>query len=155
MLIRTANEKDLNGIVELWKEFMDFHSNLDAAFTRSEDGHEEFYKIAKEKISDPNWQLFVAESNNQIIGYCVAGIEKLPLVFLFHEYGYVEDIAVTQNYRNKGIGKKLVSEIIKWFEAKNVTRVELNLLANNVETEKFWTGMGFNVFTKRMIKNLK
>jgi hypothetical protein len=48
--ISAAKDSHVPGIVELWKELMDFHSSMDPHFTRSEDSHEVFGKYVQDLI---------------------------------------------------------------------------------------------------------
>lgn len=154
MIIRKANKNDLDEIIELWKEFMDFHAELDPAFARSESGHIDFYEYAKKQLADKDRNILVAELNGSLVGYCTSEIKKLPAVFKDRNYGYIEDIAVNSNHRNRGIGKQLFDATFQWFLHKNISRMELNVLAGNVNTEKFWEGLGFKIFTKKLVKHI-
>ena len=42
--IRLAGEEHIAGVVEVWKDFMDFHQAKDPFFTRKKGAEEEFSK---------------------------------------------------------------------------------------------------------------
>jgi hypothetical protein len=69
MEIRNATEKDLNDIIHLWKDFMDFHVPFDPFWTRSEQGHQNVYKFIRSILKNQNFLILVAVIDNRIIGY--------------------------------------------------------------------------------------
>jgi GNAT superfamily N-acetyltransferase len=46
----------------------------------------------------------------------------------------------------RGIGGQLVSSAVKWFQTKELNRIELSLLAKNETGEIFWKKLGFRVY---------
>ena len=54
LTIRKAELSDLAQVVELWKELMDFHSELDPLFMCSEDGPGNFLKWIELRVSNAN-----------------------------------------------------------------------------------------------------
>jgi N-acetylglutamate synthase-like GNAT family acetyltransferase len=99
MIIRNATNKDAEQVLELAKKFA----------TSFKTDKEKFYKIYPEIVGDRNISFVVAEENNQIIGYCLSFHH---LTFYANGYvSWVEEIMVNENYRSKGVGKKMMEEI--------------------------------------------
>lgn len=99
MIIRNATNKDAEQVLELVKKF--------ATSFKTDKG--KFYKIYPEIVGDKNISFVVAEEDNQIIGYCLSFHH---LAFYANGYvSWVEEIMVDENYRSKGIGKKMMEEI--------------------------------------------
>jgi len=82
MILREAKLSDLFEIVEIWKDFIDFHKNLDTFFTRADNGHIKFYDFIKKALQDERYLLTVAEIDFKIVGYCLAQISQNPPVFI-------------------------------------------------------------------------
>jgi GNAT superfamily N-acetyltransferase len=143
VIIRKAVAEDVSSIVELWKELMDFHKERDRIFTRSATGHESFADFIKGHISKDTSCLFVAEADEEIIGYCLVFIEKYPPVIELQEYCLVQDIAVTEKYRRMGIGKRFLKEAKSWYSEKGIHRVEARVSTYNKAAREFWAEMGF------------
>lgn len=144
--IRKANNADAPDMAEMWKEFMDFHRMHDSYFTRLKNGHKNFESFIKDLISLNTSIVLIAEENKKIIGYCLASESKRPPVFEKIRYGTVLDLAVTEHYRRKGIGKQLFLEIKKWFEEHGIHRIELNVVVSNLSATAFWKKMGFRPY---------
>jgi GNAT superfamily N-acetyltransferase len=146
VIIRKAIAEDVPSIVELWKELMDFHKERDRIFSRSASGHENFADYLKGHISKENSYLFVAEADKNIVGYCLVFIEKYHPVIELQEYCLVQDIAVTEKYRCKGIGERFLKETQRWCCEKGIHRVEARVSTYNKAAKEFWTEMGFTPY---------
>lgn len=57
---REAVEQDIPRIVDLWKEFVDFHKVRDPFFSRSKEGPENFGKFISENLRKEDAMVYVA-----------------------------------------------------------------------------------------------
>ncbi len=146
--IRKATVEDVPAIVELWKELMDFHKECDRLFSRSENGHKAFTDFITGHISSDTSCVFVAEVGMDIVGYCLAVVEKSPPVLEIKEYGFIQSIAVTGEYRRGGIGERLIKEALSFFKEKGLHRIEARHSARNKLATGFWAKMGFKPYLK-------
>ena len=147
--IRKAKHNDVERILDLWCEFMDFHEQYDSIYKRSKNGRSKFLKFLKERISDRNSLVLVASEEETICGYLLAKIETKPPVFNERRHGVIFDLATTEKLRRKGIGEKLFHESVEWFNKKKINRVELEVAISNPISMKFWTKMGFKPYSER------
>lgn len=154
MKIREAREEDVAALMELWKEFIDFHQSTDRFFTRTSEGHKQFGEFALDRIRDNNWLVLVAVVDRQVVGHCLATVKEHPPVFVDARYGYIQDIAVTQQHRRSCIGTTLFGKAVDWFKQRGVTRIELDATAHNQISQSFWRKMGFRDFMIRMSKEI-
>lgn len=146
VIIRKAVAADIPSIVELWKELMDFHKVRDRIFSRSATGHESFADFITSHISKETSCLYVAKAGEDIVGYCLALVEKYPPVLEMTEYGLVQDLAVTEKYRHRGIGKRFLKEAQSWYCEKGIHRVEARVSKYNNTSREFWAKMGFTPY---------
>ena len=152
--IRKAVETDVPAIVELWKEMIDFHKERDRFFSRSATGHEAFAEFVTGHISSETACVFVAEAGKDIVGYCLAVIEKYPPVLQIQEYGLVRNMAVTKKYRRKGIGKRLLKEVQIWCSGRGVHRIETRFATSNELSAAFWAKMGFTPYLETVFMEI-
>ena len=89
---RQAIEGDILKMVELWKEFIDFHKARDPFFSRSKEGPENFGKFVLENINKSDATVYVAEANGEIVAYLLASIQDYPPAFEMKRYGLINDI---------------------------------------------------------------
>ncbi len=144
--IRKATLEDVPAIVELWKEFMDFHKERDRLFSRCVTGDKAFADFITGHISNDTSCVLVAEAGMDIVGYCLAIVEKSPPVLEIKKYGLIQDIAVTEAYRREGIGEKLLKEALSFLREKGLHRIEARFAINNKLSTEFWAKMGFRPY---------
>lgn len=96
----------------------------------------EDFKNHSEKITD----VYIIEDNNVIIA-----TGKILFEYKFHKnlsiIAHIEDIIVKENYRNKGLGKLMISYLIKLCEEKKVYKIILNCSKENI---LFYEKCGFS-----------
>ncbi|MGB2698537.1 MAG: GNAT family N-acetyltransferase [Candidatus Zixiibacteriota bacterium] len=153
MKISLATDAHIPEIIELWKEFIDFHKNIDPHFTRSPDGHLHFEKLVKDLIKAEDSLVLVAIEKGQIVAYSISKIGEYPPVFGHLRYGNITDLAVKTDYQRKGIGGKMLRRIFKWFESHNINRIELRVASGNQIGDSFWRKHGFKEFISLMYLN--
>jgi len=146
--IREAVIEDVPAIIEIWKELMDFHKELDAIFSRSATGHERFAEFLMSNSDKEDSCVLVAADGEHIVGYCQATISKYPPVLVREKYVEIFDIAVTEKYQRQGIGRMIIDSLRRWYADKDVDRIELKYLTSNKSAEEFWTKMGFKPYLK-------
>ncbi len=143
MEIVRATHSHVPEIVEIWKELMDYHKNIDSFFSRSEDGHVNFEKYVKDLIESNDSLVLVALDEGHVVAFSISRISEYPPVLQREKYGHIWDMAVKSNYRRKGIGGRMLAKIFEWFESQNVDRIELRVAAKNQIGYSFWKKHGF------------
>ena len=129
MKIRELAKSDYNQVIELWtKSFSNKFDN----------------EINTDHISDPSSITLVSVDNNTITGVASLYIIKK----LTRTLGLIEDVAVNENYRGKGIGKKLVEKLIGIAVDKKCDKTVLNSSEQNSE---FYKKIGFEINEIQMI----
>ena len=105
VIIRKGKKEDLAQVLALIKELAHYEHAPDAVTNTIEDMENDGFG------SRPIYELIVAEYIGNIVG----------LAIFFIKYStwkgkgiYLDDIIVTQNFRGKGIGKKLFEAVIKF-----------------------------------------
>lgn len=150
--IRKASQKDLDNLHDMHKGLIEYEFEVDPLIKKSNS----YYSIAKKDYKSAllkrNHIFFIAEDNNIPLGYIYGWIEKPPKSFIPNKRGYICDAYVKPKGRNKGVGKKLTSEILKFFKSKNVSWIKLGVYAKNVNSVKIWRKLGFEDYTIDMIR---
>ncbi|MDA8938207.1 GNAT family N-acetyltransferase [Flavobacteriaceae bacterium] len=129
MKIRELAESDYNQVIELWTK------SLSNKFDN---------EINTSHFSDPGSITLVSVDNNTITGVASLYIIKK----LTRTLGIIEDVAVNENYRGKGIGKKLVEKLIRLAADKKCDKTVLNSSEQNSE---FYKKIGFEINEIQMI----
>lgn len=109
-------------------------------------GYDDFRK----KLKKEDCQFFIAEDQGKPIGLIEGYIEKSPPFYKYSRKGNIGPTLVKKEYRNKGVGKKLVKEMLSWFKSKDIKWIQLTTHAKNIKSINFWKKIGFKEYSIRM-----
>jgi len=129
MKIRELENADFSQVIEIWKK--SFNNNFDK-------------EINSTYLTDPSSITLVSVDSNTVTGVASLHIIKK----LTRTLGLIEDVAVNENYRGKGIGKKLVEKLIGIASEKSCDKTVLNSSKKNSE---FYEKIGFEKNEIQMI----
>src|SRR3989344_2763294 len=104
MKIRPAKISDVRVIKMLQGGLVDFERAFD---NRIKDGKVQYYNVLN-ILRDSNAKLLVCEIDNKIVGCGFGEIMKEPDWVKNRKYGYIGMMFVHKDYRNQGIGKKII-----------------------------------------------
>ncbi len=86
--------------------------------------------------------LQIACFKDKRIGYFL-GMIKNCIAEIPPRIGYVNGLYIEPQYRNQGIGQKLLDQGKSWFQEKKLPLAELYLSAGNGPGERFWLRNGY------------
>lgn len=134
--VRKGIKTDLPQVLGLIKELAEYEkAPLEVAVTVEEMERDGFGE-------NPIFHFFVAESDGNIIGIALYYIKystwKGKCIFL-------EDIIVTEAFRQYGIGKKLFDEVVKVAKEMKARRMEWQVLEWNEPAIKFYKKLNANL----------
>ncbi len=142
--IKLAGEEHIPGVVEFWKDFINFHQAKDAFFTRRKGADKEFSNYFREVITAGDTHALVALVNQEkVVGFSISAVKKHPPVFTEPIYGEIIDLAIHDDYRDRGIGEDMLKIIFEWFDVHDARRIELRVAAKNMNGYSFWEKHGF------------
>jgi len=130
MRIREITLNDLDRVFELLNELYSYNLK-----------YEKFKENYKLKLKDRNSYNIVAVEDNKILGVLTSDIQ----VKLRREKNqcYVEDLIVDKEYRNQGIGKKLLQHVINYARTNNCEIIKLSSFITNDKAHKFYESNNF------------
>lgn len=145
-LIREAKEQDYKGNLQLYDEIALLHARaLPQIFIKAD---MPFWN--KEYISgiieSDNSVIFIAESDNTIIGLIEVEIRESPdiPIMVKRRYAYVDTIVVAETFRHTGIGKDLMRQVEKWALEKDISQIEFNVWDFNQNAMGFFNKLGYS-----------
>jgi len=107
---------------------------------------EEGKKLLKQKvendIANGNVQVLLAEADGEIIGY-VQGEVTSRSDYMPRTVGQVSLMYVVKQFRRKGVGRRLMEELCKFFDSNNAEYLTVRYIIGNKEAEGFWRKLGF------------
>ena len=132
---------DLDNILKLYRQ-LNPDGDIFAHF-QMEDANKVWDTIEKYNI-----KYFIAKNEGKIIASCYICI--IPnLTYNGKSIGYLENVITDENYRRKGIGKRLMEMAIEYAKEENCYKVVLQSGIKRAEAHKFYEKIGFNGETKK------
>lgn len=127
-MIRKSNDKDINKIMEIWKE-----STIKAHNFISKEYWENNYNTVKNEYI-PISDTFLYEDGQEIKGF-ISIIDKSFIGALF----------INSNYQNLGIGSKLLD-----YATKEYKNLNLAVYKDNKKAVVFYNKKGFNIVKEQI-----
>lgn len=150
-----AEEKHVADIGRLWWEFILFHQDIDPIWTPLEGSIPGFIENHLRRfMKSEDGLVLVAGDKGKVIGYSLAEIRRISPGLKREKYGYIDEMAVTANYQRRGIGEKMLADIMRWFQSNDIKRVELGTTTQNVVGNSFWQKQGFTIYMNTLYKNV-
>ncbi|UCB43309.1 MAG: GNAT family N-acetyltransferase [Dehalococcoidales bacterium] len=146
-----ATESHIPDIVELWKEFMDHHKDIDPRFPAREDAHVSFEQHIRELMGTEDTLVLVALDESRVVGFSISQVNSYPPIWVESDkHGFIDTMAITADYRRKGIGEHMLGRIFESFASHGIDRIELTVAARNEVGYSFWRKHGFKDFSHRL-----
>lgn len=112
-----------------------------------------FRKLARNYVNNSDKQILVAEYDDvKIIG--MASVVFLPRLNQTLMEMYIPELIILEEYREKGIGKKLIESCISLAKNKKCYRIRLESGNQRIESHEFYTRIGFIQSAFSFTKNL-
>jgi ribosomal protein S18 acetylase RimI-like enzyme len=162
MYIQPATIDDLEVIVQLTKSLLITHAAWDPIYySLTSDTNTPLREYYRSQITNPIRQfLLVAVEESQshqrsILGFINGFIKPLFPWFITREVGHISFLAVSEDFRHRGIGKELERAAIQWFNDHNVPYVEVYTDEANEIGCTAWTSYGYRPFKRFLRKSIK
>jgi ribosomal protein S18 acetylase RimI-like enzyme len=154
-MIREANAEDILLIVDLWEEMMNFHIQKSSIYEIKTDARQIYEFYLKKVLKSHESIVLVCEIENKVVGYLMAEESQLPPVYKEDKVGTIVEICITEKYRSKGIGEKLVEKIEKWFIAKDIYTIECVISDFNEISKSFWFKNNYKPYNLTCFKKIR
>ncbi|MBT2680991.1 GNAT family N-acetyltransferase [Bacillus sp. ISL-35] len=141
MEIRQAEERDADKFARLIQEVEN-----SSDFMLFGPGERKFNPEAQKKMihvlkSEPNSNIFLAETAGQLTGYLIAKGGSAPRT----KHSAYLVIGIKDLYRGKGVGTSLFTELLDWASGIGLRRLELTVVTENQGAVSLYTKMGFQI----------
>jgi GNAT superfamily N-acetyltransferase len=155
--IRKATKKDYSGMEALFAEIDTHHREALPQVFRKPGGPARTKDFLYAVLADRESVIFIAESDDRIIGLVYACIRKYPDTPIRVPYrtGEIDQLIVNKKYRRYGIGKALMEKAEQWASEMKLDRLELSVWDFNQSARFFYQDLGYAPVFHRMWKILK
>ena len=144
------SDDDIEGVVELSYMVGELHDNaMPEYFNRT--SKDEHLRIIKNMMDDKNACILVAKDGSNVIGFaCLYVQNNNNEGFKVRRVGYIYNFGVDEKYRRKGVGKKLIENVIEYFKNEGCGAVDLSVFMFNGGALDFYKKLGFEIIDVNM-----
>ncbi len=132
LIIRKLEERDLEELSLLYKQFWNEESDIEKMKTKY-----------KEIRNNPNYIILSAVINEKIVG-SIYGVVCEELYGSCKPFLVMEDLIVDKNMRRRGIGKALLEKLESIGKERKCSQIIFITETNRVDAVSFYEKMGFN-----------
>ncbi len=93
------------------------------------------------KINNRDFKYWTYKKNEEMIAY--VGVQFV------NDFIEILGIGVIQKYRQRGIAKELMNELMEFFNQSSYLKILLEVRESNVKAQNLYTHFGFNKISKR------
>ncbi|MCL6220479.1 GNAT family N-acetyltransferase [Zunongwangia pacifica] len=111
------------------------------------------HQIFSENLKQQNILYFVAEVEDQVIGFVSCHIQSL----LHHasKIAEIQEFFIAEDFRRKGYGKIILDHLISVIKALKIPQIELSTNIKRTNTHKFYENYGFKVTSYKFVYRFK
>jgi ribosomal protein S18 acetylase RimI-like enzyme len=157
MRIRRAKNEDAAALGRLGAMLLETHYAFDSnRFMRPlEDSAAGYAWFLRSQLNDEDVVVFVAEHDQEIVGYVYAGLEPQSWKELREAAGFIHDVVVDPSSQRKGVAELLISASTDWLKERGAPRVMLWTADQNIPAQRLFTKIGFRRTMVEMTLELK
>ena len=133
VILRKAEPSDMKAVLSLIRELAAFENEPGAVEITERQLREDGFG------PNPSFEVIVADTQGTVVG----------MALFYYRYStwkgrtiHLEDLIVKEDYRNKGFGSKLYTEVLRVAHGKGLKRVEWNVLEWNKVALDFYESTG-------------
>jgi GNAT superfamily N-acetyltransferase len=149
--VRQALERDRDRFAALWKTFLEEQSTLDARVVVAEDADERWHNDFAEWVSAKVHGLFVAETEQELIGFVSAHLSFPAPIYKQELEVYLDELYVVSDWRRRGVARMLFGQVRSWAEERHARRIRLGVLRANEGGLAFWRATGAEPFVETLV----
>ena len=141
-----ATEADLPAVVELCMQVEEQHEKYwRLRWERREGLAEGYLKWMTRRLGDPRMLIQVARDSTAgaVAGMILANImDEIP-IYSFKEYAFVQDMAVREGYRRRGVAQRLLADAAAWAKGHGLNQLRLMVAHHNPAARAAFEKAGF------------
>jgi ribosomal protein S18 acetylase RimI-like enzyme len=148
--IREAKPDDLLRLKPFWEALYDHQREHGLLSGLSSDGFVR-WRQALAPILGRFGCLFLAETEQELVGFLAGRIRTPTPPFKVKPVGFVSEVFVRSEHRGSGTGRELLCRATEWFAQQGVTRLELQVLSGNTQARHIYEYLGWREELVQMV----
>ncbi len=150
MIMRQATPADIDRIKPLWEALYQHQREHGMLLSLPEGAYDAWVKSITPFLGRFA-NVVVAEEAETLIGFVAGRIRTLPPYFGSATIGAISEVFISESHRGAGIGRRLLAFALEWFQGRQITRVELQVVAGNPDGIRFYRQLGWHEELLQMV----
>ncbi|UTF55674.1 GNAT family N-acetyltransferase [Natronosalvus rutilus] len=153
MDLRPIRATEIQEVVRnLWRPFAEDMESRNKRFELADDAEQAMASNFSNGLRQDDVFIFVAEVDNEVIGYLLFEIRDAPPIFTRERDCALDQLYVKPEYRGEGIGQALIDRAVMIGEEKGAETIVLTIDAKNEGALKFFDDLGYNIWRHHLFK---
>ncbi len=149
-VVRRAEDGDLDDVLSLWREMMEYHAPLDSRLSVPAEASGYVLQAMRHWVGDDASCLLVAEVDDTTIGFALGGLVDTTLGLKPAAYGHIAHMCVTAGWRRRGVGRQLFARLREWFQTRGLCSIHIYVSRFSPVSQVFWRRLGFEDYIERL-----
>jgi GNAT superfamily N-acetyltransferase len=152
--VRLARHRDLDGLVQLWRELMQHHAPLDPHYELAAGAPDAWVRHLAELLAAESGAVFVSGEEGSPDAFCSVEVRSGSPVLAEPARAEITDLFVSPALRRTGHGRALVEAALAWLREREIVRVEVRVVTANAQGQAFWRALGWGDFVDVLQRRL-
>ncbi len=152
--IRQVRKYEIEELADMWYDLARMHEEIMDGYELAYNPRERYKDFIKEGIEKEGMVTFVADKDDELVGFVNTVLRKRPPFFAKRDVGLILDLFVKNDERGKGIGSTLVEAAEMWIKNRGVKLAVLTVSPANLVALNFWNNKGYDTYLEKKRKEL-
>ncbi|MGM0405015.1 MAG: GNAT family N-acetyltransferase [Thermoplasmatota archaeon] len=152
--IRQVRKYEIEELADMWYDLARMHEDIMDGYKLADDPKKMWIDFIKEGIEKEGMVTFVAEKDDELVGFVNTVLRKRPPFFAKRDVGLILDLFVKEYERGEGIGSTLVEAAERWIKSKGVKLAVLTVSPANPVALDFWNKKDYDTYLEKKRKEL-
>jgi ribosomal protein S18 acetylase RimI-like enzyme len=103
------------------------------------------------RLAEPRMFVEVGRDAGEVVGMIIVTVEKEVPIYTYSEYAYVQDMAVRESHRRRGIAQQLVADAAAWARDQGLNQLRLMVASQNPAAQAAFEKAGFRKSYQEMV----
>ncbi len=154
MIIRRATLDDFEALKEIKLLSKKEELKYSESIRPIEDNKEDYFRYLKKDLFYKSRGVFIAVDSSKVIALILAQWFKPLPISKFKKKGYISNLYILEEYRKKGIAKKLIKKAEEWLKDAGTQHISLEIHVDNKPALDLYKKLGYEDYTLKLSKKI-
>lgn len=154
--LRTATPADRDAVIDLILALNRFEADLTGDRKRERRAAAAYHDELMQRLARRNGRVVLAEAGGVTVAMMGFSLDEDAAYVTddVRRHGTVTDLVVTEEWRGRGIGRRLLAEAERLTREAGLTRLTIGALVANRQAERTYRAYGFDPYVSILVKDV-